>query len=401
IPEPQKPGSKNYSSSIPGFPMPEPQIPGREQSDSGGSSPSPSGGPSEPKTKSYSDRYREFYSSPNYGQRYRDSYNSSTYRRSYRSLGNSYFATGGDSRKRLQYPGSGGFTDPYAPGMDDSFDAGNNEETWGIDGLNRHPLDSGGLFDRERRSLNVPSAQNPALDGLGYTQFPSLNPLLQPPMLIPPHYIYPMNPIAETTAQAEAEWNTAAAGLPGGATAPETPRIIDATAAIQPKPASAPSSPSPGGNAAPTSPATASPGQAAASTPAANPPRPAPPAPRITSPQDWLYQQSIEAFTFRNYAKARDTLERLITMTPDSPRVYFAYGLSLFYMGQYNEAAAALEHSVTLSYQTRTPLPSLQSLRLNPYDFRYHHRRLARYLEENPRDVNASTLFYLLTRAAG
>jgi len=380
--------------------MPQPQIPGPEETETGTAPPADSGSNPQPKPKSYSQRYREFFSSPNYGRRYSEAYNSPTFRQNYRNLGSGYFAASGDSRKRLRYPGGGGFSDPYATGMDDTFDNG-NAGTWGINGLNRHPLDSGGLFDQEHRSLNVPPAQNPDAANQAYPQWPSQNPLLQPPMLIPPHYIYPMYPIAGATEETDAELNNAASGLPGGATAPEAPRIIDATAAIQPKPAAPPSSTTPEGKSAADSPAALSPDRVASPTSEPSPRPPATPAPRIASPQEWLYHQSIEAFAFRNYTKARETLERLITMAPDSPAVCFAYGLSLFYQGQYGQSAAALERSVALSNQTRTPLPSLQSLRLNPYDFRFHHQRLARYIEENPRDVDASTLFYLLTRAAG
>ncbi|HPO99976.1 MAG TPA: hypothetical protein PLX83_05215 [bacterium] len=387
MPKPQSPDSKNYKSSIPGFPMPEPQIPGKENTRVADSKPSSPGASTDPKPKSFSQRYREFYSTPDYGQRYREAYNPSTYRQNYRNLGSSYFAGGGDSRKRLQAPGGGGLTDPYTPGLDDAFDS-EYLETWGINGLNRHPLDSGGLFDKQHRPLNVPPPVNPDWPSGAYPSLPSLNPLLQPPALIPPHYIYPMDQNATALVEPDWDMDPDAARLPEGATQPETPRIIDTTAAIQPKPAGTAS------KELQSLPQTATPSDA-------KPSSPSPPAPQLKSPREWLYIQGIDAFTLRNYTRALRTWERLVTISPDYPAVHFAYGLSLFYQGEYHKASEALEHSIALAEQTQTPLPSLQSLRLNPYDFRFHHRRLARYLEENPEDVSAMTLFYILSRAAG
>ncbi len=136
--------------------------------------------------------------------------------------------------------------------------------------------------------------------------------------------------------------------------------------------------------------------------PIANKPIRRPPAtnnpPVHLSPAQLLYKQGLTSFGQRNYKKAGNTFKKLATMNPGAPYVQFAHGLSLFYNNNYNQSLDAFQKSIDLSRQKAMQEPNLWQMNTRPTDFRYHFKKLARYVEQHPKKKQAKELLFLLSK---
>lgn len=119
----------------------------------------------------------------------------------------------------------------------------------------------------------------------------------------------------------------------------------------------------------------------------------------ILTEEQRIFQRGLDAFRFRNYIKARQTFSELTKLNPDSAHAQFGYGLSLFYAGEYEEALQILGNSYRIAKQNGVPEPTVWDLKIDPRDFRYHHKKLTRYVNENPQNKATGTLLFLLTHA--
>lgn len=127
-------------------------------------------------------------------------------------------------------------------------------------------------------------------------------------------------------------------------------------------------------------------------------PRPALQTNAPRSPSQLLIGRALKSLTVRNYVNARKTFQQMIETDPNSASAQFGYGLTSFYMGEYSEASNALKKSFQLSaVQSDQPL-SYRNVPLNLDDYRFHRQKLLRYVNQNPNDVEASTLMFLLTK---
>ncbi len=116
------------------------------------------------------------------------------------------------------------------------------------------------------------------------------------------------------------------------------------------------------------------------------------------TPMQLLFDEALDAFLQRNYLKARQILKQLVVQSPDSPYSQFALGLSLLYGGEYEESLQAFRQSYQTAKQQNTPIFALWQVPIHEKDFQYQYKKLSRYLEQNPKDQNASSLLFLLTQ---
>ena len=122
------------------------------------------------------------------------------------------------------------------------------------------------------------------------------------------------------------------------------------------------------------------------------------PAPVHLSPAQLLYKQGLQSFAQRNFKKAGQTFEKLVAMNPSAPYVQFAHGLSLFYSSNYNQSLDAFQKSIDLSRQKAMQQPNLWQMNTRPNDFRYHFKKLAKYVENHPKKKQAKELLFLLSK---
>lgn len=112
-----------------------------------------------------------------------------------------------------------------------------------------------------------------------------------------------------------------------------------------------------------------------------------------------FFHRGLEAFKYRNYIQARKTFSELVRLNPDSAQAQFGHGICLFYAGEYENALQTIGNSYRLAKHNGMPEPTVWDLRIDPGDFRYHHRKLARYVNANPQNKTTGTLLFLLTHA--
>ncbi|MEW6237750.1 MAG: tetratricopeptide repeat protein [Candidatus Omnitrophota bacterium] len=121
---------------------------------------------------------------------------------------------------------------------------------------------------------------------------------------------------------------------------------------------------------------------------------PTPPAPAAMTPLEILYNQGLQAFAQRNYAKANRLFQNAAALDPNSSRIQCAYGFTLLFQGDYGKAAAALLRGGELARKEQTA--PLWALFISSKDFAYHQLKLTQFLKRNPDDPDAKTLMLLL-----
>ncbi|MGC9326700.1 MAG: hypothetical protein ACP5I1_03625 [Candidatus Hinthialibacter sp.] len=306
-----------------------------------------------PKRKSYTERYKDFYN--NYSDNYKELYKRGNYTQKYREL------HGGGHRSGYEFRDDDG------------------------DGDFRSIEDY--MYTEGRKRYNLPvsppsTAPEPAPPRI-YFQRPIIpwNPFYIPPNMPPPHLVNPAPGETEAPPEAEAE------SLPPSREIQERPESL-ADLTVQA------ASPAEKGD---TDQETASLDDGSTSA-AASPQRPAPTpaAPTLRSPAQIMFDTGVQSLSQRQYSRAERMFSNLVEMSPGSVYAQFAFGLAKFFSMEYNEALDAFRTSLTLSQQKRVPAPNLRQMRINAYDFRYHYRKLARYVDHHPSDHKASTLLLML-----
>ncbi|MBN2330086.1 MAG: hypothetical protein JXR73_23300 [Candidatus Omnitrophica bacterium] len=304
-----------------------------------------------PKRKSYTEKYKDFYN--NYRESYKELYKPGNYTKKYRELHN----TGG----------RGGFGFRNKDGDGD------------FQSIEDHMYSQG----KKRNNLPVspPSAAPEPAPPRIYFQRPIVpwNPFYIPPNMPPPHLVNPAPEEADAQSEAESLPPTQKTQERPESTADQTVQAASETA----------------------------PGVMDQETPAldddqttaenASPPSvPAPAAPALRSPAQIMFDRGVQSFARRQYLQAERMFSNLVEFSPGSVYAQFAYGLAKFFSMDYIKSLDAFRTSLNLSQQKRVPAPNLRQMRINAYDFRYHYRKLARYVEQNPKDHKASTLLLML-----
>lgn len=313
------------------------------------------------KPKSYTERYKDFYNPQNYTKNYKDRYKPENYRRYYYELNRNHY----DSYRYR------------------SIDA---EEK---------PLDET-LFNQGKRSNALPHAPNVPLNDP--TQLVprrtqpipgSFNPFLMQPDMIPPHLIR----TATTAIGKEATSalpKTTSTTLPPRQLTREQPASLTASATLAVQDAKLHNA----------SPDISEVDAAQAPGVPQSPAQAIPPTVNHSSPGQMLFDSGIQSFAQRNYRKAEQTFTNLVEMAPGSVYAQFAYGLALFFTTNYKNANDAFHACYQIAQEKRVFLPTLWQIQIDPRDFRFHYRKLARYVEQNPNDHEASTLLLTLSNAA-
>lgn len=396
------------------------------------------------KPKSAVEKYREFYDPKNYTENYKERYKDENYRKYYRDLHNQEYE-GYRRARRILGPMNEAYydmldnsrhldpqhssifnVDKYGRKIDPS--ANNNSGALFIEPSQlRHkssyqPLpdnygENGGVvytnpgfwfpnpyeaiqnglwqdnpltksaFSREGHKSNLPQTNTinlpepmPSEETNSTGKPTGFNPFSTNPAMLPPHLIAPASPeiIQPTTSDA------ALPPLPQADSIQEKPSELPnaATASIKAptdnlaKPAQQPP-----------------PRQVPIQQPYIPPQTLAP-----LSPAQTIYNQGVQSFAQRNYPKARQAFEKLATANPGSPYAHFGHGLSLFYAAEYSKSYNAFEQSEKLSAQRRQTPPNLWQMQTLPTDFRYHFKKLAQYVQQNPKEKTARDLLFYLSR---
>lgn len=120
--------------------------------------------------------------------------------------------------------------------------------------------------------------------------------------------------------------------------------------------------------------------------------------PVLQAPSQLIFNQGMEALNQRNYRKAKLIFDRLEKLDPDSGEIKVVLGAVLFALGEYKEAKHAIQTGVVMARKNNEKLPKFDELFNHPVDFRILKSKLARYVENNPTDNDATTLLLLLNK---
>ncbi|MGI6455300.1 MAG: tetratricopeptide repeat protein [bacterium] len=117
---------------------------------------------------------------------------------------------------------------------------------------------------------------------------------------------------------------------------------------------------------------------------------------QLRSPSEHIFNNGLIALESSRYTQAKETFESLLAISPNDEEVQMAYGVTLFFSGDYHNAANALQKSSSLANRNLSSTSELEQwiTNLNMYDF--HLQRLKQHVIEHPDDVDASTLLLLL-----
>jgi len=324
-----------------------------------------------PKPKTYTERYKDFYNPKNYTKNYKERYKPENYRRYYNDL------------RRENY-GSYRYSDSE---YDSSYRHTYTEPK---------PIDEA-LFNQGRRSNTLPQQPNiplndptPLAPQRLQTMPVPFNPFARRADMIPPHLLKAatgtelVNETADSTT------------VPENASLPQSQSIREQPAAITDSPTAAVNDPQ-------ISQTTPDITETSYNRPSQNKPSQGQttfPAENHRSPGQLLFDSGLQSFALRNYSKAKSTFANLVEMAPGSVYAQFAYGLSLFFTTDYKNANNAFHSCYRIAEEKRISPPTLWQIQIEPRDFRYHYRKLARYVEQNPHDHDASTLLLTLSNAA-
>jgi hypothetical protein len=125
-------------------------------------------------------------------------------------------------------------------------------------------------------------------------------------------------------------------------------------------------------------------------------PAPTPEPARLLTPAEHLFWQGIEAVERADYFNARNVFRNLVSLTSEDEKVQMAYGISLFFLGDYPRAAEALQISSQLTNQNLSSTRELEEWLQQLDAYRYHRQRLQRFIDQHPENVSAATLLLLL-----
>jgi hypothetical protein len=126
------------------------------------------------------------------------------------------------------------------------------------------------------------------------------------------------------------------------------------------------------------------------------PPKTEPETRELLSPSQLLYSQGIEAFQSRNYVKAHRLFSSLTTISPEEPKYQVALGYSYLALGNYKKAEGQLKQN-----QSRTDRPaSWDEFYRSERDFLTHQNKLQRFIDKYPEISYAQNLNTLLSQYA-
>jgi hypothetical protein len=121
-------------------------------------------------------------------------------------------------------------------------------------------------------------------------------------------------------------------------------------------------------------------------------------APILQSPSQILFNQGVNSLQSRNYTEARDIFRQLAKMKPESVPLQFRYGLSSFLSGDYRESVVAINQSFESANRYKTVTPSLSRVPIDQNDYKFHKQKLHKHINQNPNDVDATSLLLILGR---
>ncbi len=294
------------------------------------------------KPKSYTERYKDFYK--DYSKNYKERYKPGNYQKYYHQL----------NRENHRYSGYGftdrSYYDPEQIGENETVqETPLNEEKGNTPTLPAIPLNP----ENDSRQL-LPNFLQPLPR--------QYNPFQGYPGLVPPHLLHPASQSTNATAVVNSTESDEALPRETREEAPAFSNISDSTSS-----------------------------QESSTT--------EPPPPQIhLSPAQVLYNSGVTSFAQRNYIVAGQTFEKLVQMAPQSVYAQFAYALSQFFSTEYKNSLTALRTSFELAQTKKVSLPKLWQLSANPIDFRFHYQKLARYVNRNPQDHEASELLLMFAK---
>jgi hypothetical protein len=99
-----------------------------------------------------------------------------------------------------------------------------------------------------------------------------------------------------------------------------------------------------------------------------------------------------QQFAQGDYRQASDTFLKAIVAQPDNPKARFAYGQTLFALGQYQSAAEAIRQGLALDLTWPQAQMDLRSAYGDPSEFSRQLGQLESYLAAHPEDTNARFL---------
>ncbi len=120
--------------------------------------------------------------------------------------------------------------------------------------------------------------------------------------------------------------------------------------------------------------------------------------PVLQSPSQLIFNEGMDALNKRNYRKAKLIFARLEKLDPDNGEIKVVLGTVLFALGEYKKAKQAIQTGVGIARNNDEKLPKFEELFNHPVDFRILKSKLARYVENNPTDSDATTLLLLLNK---
>lgn len=124
--------------------------------------------------------------------------------------------------------------------------------------------------------------------------------------------------------------------------------------------------------------------------------QPGPKEPQLLTPSEQLFTTSLDALRDRKFFNALESLNSLINLSPNDEQAQLAYGYALFYTGNYSEAVEALQKSTSLANEHLSSTEKLEEQMVQMEAYPFYRRRLERFVEINPNNVDASSLLLLL-----